>query len=89
MRFHRTLEDLAGHLENGTPFQSVTPEQLLQGPFSDAMTHAGQLAMLRRFAGSPIAPENFIYANVQPDNLGTEQPLPIWPGNRNGEWPEG
>jgi len=89
MRFHRTLEDLAGHLENGTPFQAVTPEQLLQGPFSDAMTHAGQLAMLRRLAGAPVAPENFIYADVRPDNLGTEQPLPIRPGNRDGEWPEG
>ncbi|MGI8655778.1 MAG: hypothetical protein ACR2LC_11220 [Pyrinomonadaceae bacterium] len=88
-RFHRTLEELARHLENNSPFQSVTPEQMLQGPFADAMTHAGQLAMLRRLAGSPVAPENFIYANVRPDNLGTEQPLPIRPGNRDGEWPEG
>ncbi len=84
-RFHQTLEDLAHHLENGTPFQSVTLEQMLQGPFADAMTHAGQLALLRRLAGSPVAPENFIYADVRPDNLGTEQPLPIRPGNRDGE----
>src|SRR5262249_26602047 len=47
LRFHNTIEDLAYHLEIGTPLQGITLEQLLQGPFSDAMTHAGQLAMLR------------------------------------------
>lgn len=88
LRFHRTLEDLASHLESGTPLEGITPEQLLQGPFSDAMTHAGQLAMLRRIAGSPVPPENFVYANVQPDNLGPDQPPPVRPGNKRGEWPE-
>jgi hypothetical protein len=88
LRLHATIEDLAQHLEIGTPFFNITPEKMLQGPFSDAMTHAGQLAMLRRLAGSPIPPENFIYADVQPDNLGTEQPFPARPGNRRGEWDE-
>jgi len=88
LRFHATIEDLAHHLEIETPFRNITPEKMLQGPFSDAMTHAGQLAMLRRIAGSPVPPENFIYAAVQPDNLGAEQPLPVRPGNRTGEWNE-
>lgn len=86
LRFHQTIEDLAYHLESGAPLNGIEPEQLLQGPFSDAMTHAGQLAMLRRLAGIPIPPENFIYADVQPENLGPNQPLPIKPGNRRGEW---
>ena len=43
---------------------------VLQGPFADAMTHAGQLAMLRRLAGSPIPPENFIVADISPDTWG-------------------
>ena len=60
--FHEILEDLARHLEGGTEFQGITAEVLLQGPFSDAMTHAGQLAMLRLLAGDPVAPENFIFA---------------------------
>lgn len=89
LRFHRTIEELAKHLEIGTPLLGITPEQLLQGPFSDAMTHAGQLALLRRLAGSPVPPENFIYADVQPDNLGPNQPAPARPGNKRGEWPEG
>ena len=31
----------------------ISDEQFLQGPLADAMTHAGQLAMLRRLAGAP------------------------------------
>jgi hypothetical protein len=88
LRFHATIEDLAHDLEAGTPFRDITPERLLQGPFSDAMTHAGQLAMLRRLAGSPVPPENFVYADVGPDNPGPDQPLPVKPGNRRGEWCE-
>jgi hypothetical protein len=83
--FHEVVEDLARHLEAGTEMHGVTPEGLLQGPFSDAMTHAGQLAMLRRLAGDPVPPENFIYAAISPDNLGTDQPLPVSPDE---VWPE-
>ena len=45
-RFHQMLGDLRAHLEKGTPLIDTTEERMLQGPFSDAMTHAGQLAML-------------------------------------------
>lgn len=89
LRLHATLEDLARHLKNGTSFQGITPERMLQGPLSDAMTHAGQLALLRRLAASPVPPENFIYADVRPENLGPEQSPPVRPGNRRGEWDEG
>ena len=65
VRFHAVLADLARHLGSGAlPLNGVTLEQLLQGPFSDAMTHAGQLAMLRRLAGSPVAPEHFDAAPI-------------------------
>src|SRR5580693_6937073 len=72
--FHEILEDIAHHLEQGTEFQGITAEVLLQGPFSDAMTHAGQLAMLRRLAGDPVAPENFIFAIITPENLSPDEP---------------
>jgi hypothetical protein len=84
-RFHAMLEDLAQHLAEGTELRGTTEERLLQGPFADAMTHAGQLAMLRRLAGSPIPPENFIEAMVDAANLGPEQPEPVSPDK---EWPE-
>jgi hypothetical protein len=79
-RFHYMLEDLSSHLVNETPLrEGMTEEALLQGPFADAMTHAGQLAMLRRFAGSPVAPENFIVANIHANQLGADQPEPASP----------
>jgi hypothetical protein len=88
-RFHQTLADIAARLEAGAPLLAdFTPERLLQGPLSDAMTHAGQLAMLRRLAGSPVPPENFLYAEVSPDNLSPEQPAPVRPGDRRGDWIE-
>ena len=80
------LDDLGQHLSNETPLrEGMTEERLLQGPFSDAMTHAGQLAMLRRFAGSPVAPENFIVADIKSNKLGSDQPEPVSPDE---VWPE-
>jgi hypothetical protein len=49
------------------------------------MTHAGQLAILRRLAGHPVPPENFIFAEINPANLGPDQPLPAQPDD---DWPE-
>lgn len=83
--FHEIVEDLARHLETGAGLREITPEVLLQGPFSDAMTHAGQLALLRRLSGSPVPPENFIFAAISPENLGPNQPLPVSPDKY---WPE-
>ena len=73
-RFHAMVAALAAHLESGDTLQGITPAQLLQGPFSDAMTHAGQLALLRRLAGTPVPPENFIVADVSRARLGPDQP---------------
>ena len=85
-RFHEMLGLLAQHLRNGDPLlDGVSEERLLQGPFSDAMTHAGQLALLRRLAGAPVPPENFIVAEIEPDRLGPDQPEPVSPDN---VWPE-
>ena len=57
----------------------INDEQFLQGPLSDAMTHAGQLAMLRRVHGVPVPSENFIFAKVSPENLSSAQALPASP----------
>jgi hypothetical protein len=78
-RFHELLQDLDQHLEAKTALNGISLEQLLQGPLSDAMTHAGQLAMLRRFAGSPVPSENFVFADIRTGNLGTEQSLSVAP----------
>ena len=78
-RFHEMLADVGSHLEKGTPLNGLTEERLLQGQLSDAMTHAGQLAMLRRMHGQPIRSENFIRAAISPDNLTSNQPDPVAP----------
>ena len=85
-RFHEMLEDLARYLQGGAPvLEGMSAERLLQGPFSDAMTHAGQLAMLRRLAGAPVAPENFIVADIDADRCGRRQADPVSPDE---SWPE-
>lgn len=84
-RFHATLAELARLIAETPDWKSMTPERLLQGPLSDAMTHAGQLAMLRRLEGHPVPPENFVFAEVDPANLGPDQPSPARPDE---EWPD-
>lgn len=87
IRFHDMLEDL-GRLLDTTPAdpQLATPARLLQGPLADAMTHVGQLALLRRIAGSPIPPENFLKADIRAENVSVNQPRPVSPGRRDGTW---
>jgi len=85
-RFHEVLDRLSRDLASEAELsEDISIEQLLQGPFADAMTHAGQLAMLRRLAGSPIAPESFITADIRIDRLGVDQPEPAEP---DALWPE-
>jgi hypothetical protein len=78
-RFHEVLEALAGHLDTGSLPTEYSAAQLLQGPLADAMTHAGQLAMLRRIHGEPVPPENFLLADIGADNLSADQPPPRAP----------
>jgi hypothetical protein len=78
-RFHEMLEDLGTRLREGATFTGTTPDAILQGPFSDAMTHAGQLALLRRLAGSPVPPENFVKADIRAENLSSDQAAPVSP----------
>lgn len=78
-RFHATLHLLHRDLGEDSLSASISDEQFLQGPLSDAMTHAGQLAMLRRLHGAPVASENFIYAKVDTRNVGAVQAEPAAP----------
>jgi hypothetical protein len=63
-RFFRVLSELDKSLESGMQWSRRTEEQILQGPLADAMTHIGQLAMLRRIASSPIPKESFDEAAI-------------------------
>ena len=50
-------------------------ERLLQGPVADALSHIGQLAMLRSLAGAPIKGENYFKADIAAGRVGREQSL--------------
>ena len=81
-RLHEMLGSLKNHIEQETPLIDMTPERMLQGQLSDAMSHVGQLAMLRRLFGSAVPPENFIMAHVDGGNTGQEQALPASPDEK-------
>jgi hypothetical protein len=51
-------------------------ESLFQGPISDALTHTGQLSLLRGLAGSPVKGENYFMAEIVAGRVGPDQAPP-------------
>lgn len=51
-------------------------ERLFQGPIADALTHTGQLTMLRRLAGAPVRGENYARATITAGTVGISHPAP-------------
>ncbi|MDQ2923988.1 MAG: hypothetical protein M3R43_00265 [Acidobacteriota bacterium] len=78
-RFHTVLAALRDDFGDASLTARITDEQFLHGPLADAMTHVGQLAMLRRLAGAPVPSENFIFADVDASNVGPKHPEPRSP----------
>jgi hypothetical protein len=78
-RFHRQLSEFDEALTGERPVDHELLSRLLQGPLADAMTHAGQLALLRRLAGAPIAAENFYLANIRAGAVSQDQAPPASP----------
>lgn len=74
-RFFLTLEALDARLASQQPL-GCSPEDLFQGPIADALTHVGQLSMLRRLAGSPVRGENYSKARIEAGRVGSDQPAP-------------
>jgi hypothetical protein len=71
-RFYRHLEALDTFLASDQALHAPI-EKLFQGPIADALTHVGQLSMLRRMAGSPIQGENFFQAEITIGRVGSNQ----------------
>jgi hypothetical protein len=74
-RFFAALAALDGQLAGGEQ-AGLPAEKLLQGPIADAFTHVGQLALLRRIAGSPVRGENFARADIAAGRVGPDQAPP-------------
>ena len=73
-RFFSLLQELDKTLASGAPLRHHTEERMLQGPLADAMTHVGQLAMLRRLAGAATKAENFAEAKIAVGDLSAPKP---------------
>jgi hypothetical protein len=74
-RFHATLQRFDDFLASDAPLAD-TPEKLFQGPVADALTHVGQLTLLRRIAGAPIQAENYHRADIMSGRVGADQAAP-------------
>ena len=74
-RFFDLLAKLDTRLASEEPLAQPA-EQIFQGPIADALTHVGQIAMMRRIAGAPIRSENYFKAEITPGRVGPEQPKP-------------
>jgi hypothetical protein len=74
-RFFAALERLDKILASDTPL-GCSIDALFQAPVADALTHIGQISLLRRLAGNPVRAENYFVADIVPGRLGPKQTLP-------------
>ena len=74
-RFHARLAEIDAYLAGDAPIHCELT-RFYQGPLADALTHVGQLAMLRRLTGSPVYSENYFVADIVAGRTGPEQTPP-------------
>ena len=71
-RFFAALKAFDSYLSSGAPL-GYPVEKIFQGPIADALTHVGQLALLRRMAGAPVRGESYFKAEIVAGRVGKEQ----------------
>lgn len=74
-RFHAALKSFDDYLASESDLAGSC-ERLFQGPVADALTHVGQIAMLRRIAGEPMKGENYSRAKIAAGHVGADQETP-------------
>ncbi len=74
-RFFEALRRFDAYLASSEPL-AAPPEKLFQGPIADALTHVGQISMLRRLAGMPLRGENYFLTEIVAGRVGPEQASP-------------
>lgn len=75
-RFFQTLQAFDDYLASNKPL-AVPAQQLFQGPIADALTHTGQIAILRRMSGSRMPGENYFRAEIKVGRVGADQAKPV------------
>ena len=71
-RFFAALQALDSYLASDQELNAPV-EKLFQAPIADALTHVGQIAMLRRIAGGPVKGENYFKAEIESGRVGADQ----------------
>jgi hypothetical protein len=71
-RFFAGLRSLDHALET-TTFEAQPAATIFQGPIADALTHVGQLALMRGAAGVPVRPESYARAEIRLGHVGRDQ----------------
>jgi hypothetical protein len=71
-RFFRGLAALDAALA-GPPPQKPRYEVIFQGPIADALTHVGQLTLMRGMMGAPVRPESYARAKIAAGRVGRDQ----------------
>jgi hypothetical protein len=71
-RFFAALQALDDHLASGAPIL-WDAARVFQGGIADALTHTGQLAMLRRLSGYKMKGESYARADIVAGRVGLEQ----------------
>ena len=71
-RFFEALKKFDSYLASEEVLGCPTGK-LFQGPVADALTHVGQIAMLRRLAGAPVKGENYFKADIEAGRVGANQ----------------
>ena len=74
-RFFAALRAFDDYLASDLPL-AAPPEKIFQGAIADALTHTGQINMLRRMAGCPIRGENYYRAVITVGRVGLDQETP-------------
>jgi hypothetical protein len=75
-RFFTGLEAFDAYLRSDLPLLFPVGK-LFQGPIADALTHIGQIALLRRLAGFPVRGENYFLAHIEAGRVGPGQLEPV------------
>lgn len=76
-RFFAALEAFDTYLASDSPLQAPA-DKLFQAPIADALTHVGQIAILRRLAGAPMRAENYYVAKIAIGSVGADQAAPVY-----------
>jgi hypothetical protein len=74
-RFLAALKKFDDFLASSEPVHAPY-EKLLQGPVADALTHIGQINILRRLASAPVKGESYYVADIQTGRVGADQAKP-------------